>query len=75
MKVKAIGVGQYNGRLIERGEVFEIQDHLFSRRWMEKISESLNEPVASNPAISEKRSESRDPGESEQHIAEKWGLA
>lgn len=41
MKVKAIGMGQYKNRIIERGQIFDIEgDRHFSRRWMEKVSES-----------------------------------
>lgn len=38
MKVKAIAMGQYKNRLIERGHVFEIEsDKEFSSRWMAKV--------------------------------------
>lgn len=40
MKVKAIGMGQYKNRVIERGQVFEIDNEKeFSRHWMEKVAE------------------------------------
>lgn len=53
MKVKAIGIGQYKNRIIERGQVFDIEtDKEFSRRWMEKVAEPAS--VAA-PEPSERR--------------------
>jgi hypothetical protein len=37
MRVEAIKVGFSNNQYREPGEVFEIEDHLFSGRWMKKI--------------------------------------
>lgn len=46
MKVKAIGIGQYKNRIVERGQVFEIDnEHEFSRRWMEKVAEPVPAPA------------------------------
>lgn len=66
MKVKAIGMGNYKNRIIERGQEFEIDDaRHFSSRWMEKIAEK---PV-------ERRKEENREEIEEQLKAEKLGVA
>lgn len=43
MKVKAIRMGMYQNRIRERGDVFDIEDRLFSPRWMMKVGEPVVE--------------------------------
>lgn len=51
MKVKAKSMGQYKGRMMERGDVFQIESEKeFSRHWMEKIEEP-------KPEVSESKEE------------------
>lgn len=57
MKVKAIGMGQYKNRVIERGQVFDIaNDKEFSGRWMQKVEENKIEvPTVETSKVSDKR--------------------
>ena len=43
MKVRAIGPGQYQV-MINRGDVFDIPEELFSAVWMEKVAEPTPVP-------------------------------
>lgn len=66
MKVRATAQGFYLGRHIDPGTVFDVAPEFFADAaipfgWMEKY-------------VDEKRSQTRDPGEADQHKAENSGL-
>lgn len=71
ISVRATAPGTYANRYINRGEVFVIEENMFSKNWMEK----LEAPAMSHKREEERRSEERDLGEVEQHKAEKKGWA
>ena len=45
MKVRAIGPGQYDNDMKNRGDVFEIKDEVFTPVWMEKYVEPKADTV------------------------------
>lgn len=71
ISVRAKIPGTYNNRYIERGDVFVIDEKMFSSVWMEKLQDVA--PLSAK-GPKDKRTEPRDPGEHEQHLAEKRGL-
>lgn len=48
MKVKAKSMGQYAGQIRNAGDFFDIEDRLFSARWMEKVQ--VQTPKVEPPA-------------------------
>ncbi len=70
ISVRAKSPGTYQNRYMERGDVFVIEEKMFSSVWMEKLA--VHAPLKQSPK--DHRSEPRDPGEHEQHLAEKRGL-
>jgi hypothetical protein len=50
MKVRALRLGFYGKKRIYEGEVFNIDENHFSKRWMEKFVVGEDKPVKSAPA-------------------------
>lgn len=71
ISVKAKEPGVYKNRYLNTGDVFLVEEKMFSSTWMEKLASP--KPVVENP-VQDKRTEARDPGEHDQHIAERVGL-
>ncbi len=61
MKVQATQLGFYGDRRRKEGDVFDVPDHLFSSKWMEKIDEE--EEVKPRRGRKPKEAEEVDQGE------------
>lgn len=72
--VRAKEPGIYKDRRMDAGDIFLVEEKMFTPTWMEKCEvPAAPEPVIPKPALSEKRAEPRDPGEHDQHLAEEAG--